>query len=135
MSNWLQAADGTETVRERRPEDDMKELFLILHKVRGEPTFDIAIRITNPDYVGEDMWIIPTSGHRAYPYQRWPMRTMWHHSTNGEYVPALVDPPPDWPDHYSVNDRPLREETYLVKAKAAGLLQSLGLVKKVERRI
>lgn len=28
-----------------------------------------------------------------------------------------------------------REESYAVKAKAAGLLQSLGLIKKIERRV
>jgi hypothetical protein len=44
--------------------------------------------------------------------------------------------PPNWPDHYACNDRPLREDTYTVKKRVAGLLESLGLVKptKVERR-
>jgi hypothetical protein len=39
-------------------------LYLILHKVRGEPAFDIAEKVQ----IGkEEGWIIPTSGHRAYP--------------------------------------------------------------------
>ena len=43
----------------------MTGLYLILHKVRGEPAFDIAEKIT----IGkEEGWIIPTSGHRAYPF-------------------------------------------------------------------
>lgn len=53
------------------------EPFLILHKVRGEPAFDIAIEC-------EDMgtetdpgpwWIVPTSGHRAYPLEVHPLNT------------------------------------------------------------
>lgn len=44
--------------------------YLILHKVRGEPAFDIA----EPLQIGdEEGWIIPTSGHRAYPYEVWPL--------------------------------------------------------------
>ena len=42
----------------------MSDLYLILHKVRGEPAFDIATRLQIAD---EEGWIIPTSGHRAYP--------------------------------------------------------------------
>lgn len=43
----------------------MSELYLIAHKVRGEPAFDVAQRIQ----IGEELaWIIPTSGWRAYPY-------------------------------------------------------------------
>lgn len=40
------------------------DLFLIAHKVRGELAFDIATMLE----VGDEVWwIIPTSGHRAYP--------------------------------------------------------------------
>src|SRR6185437_4927349 len=66
----------------------MPEPFLIAHLVRGEPAFDIATQIICPecstinpatgrhaapegcdecDHTGY-WWIIPTSGHRAYPY-------------------------------------------------------------------
>jgi len=75
----------------------MNELYLILHKVRGEPAFDIAQKIE----IGEEEgWIIPTSGHRAYPYQYWQLL--------GDYEDGLVQPekcsdmPPDLPDHYDV---------------------------------
>jgi hypothetical protein len=79
--------------------------YLILHKVRGEPAFDIADQIegSGTDSDPGPWWIIPTSGHRAYPYQYWPMQMMWHHTTNGVYVPTLVDPPADWPDHYEID--------------------------------
>lgn len=43
----------------------MTNLFFIAHKVRGEPAFDVAEQMQ----VGEETWwIIPTSGHRAYPF-------------------------------------------------------------------
>lgn len=68
--------------------------YLILHKVRGEPAFDIAV-------LCEDMgspldpgpwWIIPTSGHRAKPFRQWPLEEalMIDHRTI----------PDDWPDHF-----------------------------------
>jgi hypothetical protein len=45
------------------------EPYLIAHKVRGAPALDIAVQMHVADEV---WWIIPTSGHRAYPY--------WHES-------------------------------------------------------
>lgn len=78
----------------------IENLYLILHKVRGQPAFDIAERC---DELGTPVdpgpwWIIPTSGHRAYPYQSWPLTNLW---LNREYVPTLVDIPAGFPDHYS----------------------------------
>lgn len=70
----------------------MTELYLIAHKVRGEPAFDVAINIGSE--VDGDMWIIPTSGHRAYPY--------WY----SELVTADMETgpmPEDLPDHYPIN--------------------------------
>ena len=57
----------------------MSDPYLIAHKVRGLAAFDIAIRMLCPlcpneghgchecDQLGY-WWIVPTSGHRAYPY-------------------------------------------------------------------
>jgi hypothetical protein len=79
----------------------MNDLYLILHKVRGEPTFDIAEQMDD-----EKGWIIPTSGHRAHPI------LVWHLA---EVVPASIDAFrvvqmwPDWldlPDHYQAAVRP-----------------------------
>ena len=64
----------------------MSELYLIAHKVRGEPAFDIAINMGG-------WWIIPTSGHRAYPY--------WHQPIYLEDW-QLPPVPADLPDHYPV---------------------------------
>ena len=47
--------------------------YLILHKVRGEAAYDIAEKITIGDEVG---WIIPTSGHRAYPLENWQLESL-----------------------------------------------------------
>jgi len=81
----------------------MTDLYLIAHVVRGEPAFDIATKLDIEDEEGQ-WWIIPTSGHRAYPY--------WHRSLNSLcdwHMPDLFGdyqgPPPDkapegWPDHY-----------------------------------
>jgi hypothetical protein len=140
----------------------MADLYLIAHKVRGEPAFDVGTRMDCPEcktyeYV-EHMavaesnipgcsecdglgywWIIPTSGHRAYPY--------WWIAIND--VPDLeclfksaapFDPrthiPEGIPDHYTVRADP--------KAPKRSLLAELGLAKpqshpaitgKVTRRI
>lgn len=106
----------------------MTELFLIAHKVSGEAAFDVATKMECPlclgghrvrsvsNYIkGTDTvipcaecdglgfwWIIPTSGHRAYPY--------WHAEIidNGvdiglEWTDRPASPPPmptALPDHY-----------------------------------
>lgn len=101
--------------------------YLILHKVRGEPAFDIAERTTIAD---EEAWIIPTSGHRAYPY--------WYHEVHELYsapnegtlsIRELVgrdDLPKGWPDHYACNDPQAKT---LKSTGFSTLLESLGLIK------
>ena len=77
-------------------------LYLILHKVRGEPAYDIA----TPVLIGqEEGWIVPTSGHRCYPYKKWCLEDLSDISdvtANGYHdAPWLHDTvPEDWPDHY-----------------------------------
>ena len=75
------------------------ELYLIAHKVRGQPAFDIATQIQIGDELG---WIIPTSGHRARPYWRMELE-----QALDQFI--IPSPPPDWPDHYAINAAP-REE-------------------------
>jgi hypothetical protein len=78
--------------------------YLILHKVRGEPAFDIADKLLIGD---EEGWIIPTSGHRAYPYRAWHLEDLsdisdinqfGNHIAPMQYVNSI---PKDWPDHYA----------------------------------
>lgn len=105
----------------------MADPFLICHKVRGEPAFDVAIQMDCPLCQGgidpmciecDDLgywWIIPTSGHRAYPYWSeelrllidWPMQEI----NNNPLPPAI---PPSLPDHYQLSTP--RPTTSLVDA-------------------
>lgn len=114
---------------------------LIAHVVRQSPAFDIAETMecgvcegngylddNNPrdsachecDGTGV-WWIIPTSGHRAYPYWTVDLAEFW---LGGEVqvIRAVPDAPQGWPDHYASNDRPLKFE-------GPSLAQRLGLLK------
>ena len=132
--------------------------YLIAHKVRGEAAFDIAIRMECPICRGTGAkcvvegpecgecialgywWIIPTSGHRAYPW--WHQRldiTTYTGALKGSLdvgvKDCLVEPmPPDWPDHYQcdIDAETLRAITVTDIAKAHTLLEQLGLMKKPE---
>lgn len=94
-------------------------LYLIAHKVRGEPAFDIARKACpgapcQPNcglWDGEvcraeveEWWEIPTSGHRAYPYKWQPVETLLTEGSPVDFESWLTLPD-DWPDHYSCNDR------------------------------
>ena len=94
------------------------ELYLIAHKVRGEAAFDVATKMGCPHCTGRDLndahacfdceglgywWIIPTSGHRAFPYATIPLQILgfigW-----GEVKPYNPGPMPSgWPDHFKTN--------------------------------
>lgn len=80
----------------------MSEPYLIAHLVRGEPAFDIAI----PLQIGnEEGWIIPTSGHRAYPYAYFKLYAITEPLTE-DLQTLMLDPPTDWPDHYTPTAAP-----------------------------
>ncbi len=97
----------------------MSELYLILHKVRGQPAFDIAYLIA------DDLWIIPTSGHRAHPKRYWKLDDLACVDDYPHIRPAQVDVDlTDWPDHYQVG-----EEPKVVLTNARSLLAKLGLAK------
>ena len=79
--------------------DESPELYLIAHKVRGALAFDVAHKLQ----IGTDEgWIIPTSGHRAYPF--------WHAELGTVFCSQLwaVMPqlPEDLRDHYEVDAKP-----------------------------
>ena len=110
----------------------MNGLYLIAHKVSGEPAFDVATRMECPlchgagCYECDDLgywWIIPTSGHRAYPYHYWPWDELACDSGINECVfdpipIQLGDMPHDLTDHYHTTAAPRKS-----------LLAALGLTK------
>lgn len=83
----------------------MTDLYLIAHRVRGEPAFDIAIMLDALDEDGDVVWLIPTSGHRAYPW--WYIELGAGVYTTRELTVFDLCPsmPPSHPDHYACNDR------------------------------
>lgn len=119
----------------------MSDLFLIAHKVRGEPAFDVAARMRCPhcngvggcnvpdfetgivtDYEGSSChecdglgywWIIPTSGHRAYPIMNWPVSDLGsvsdYHSVSVLKEAGPLEAHPQFallPDHYTTHAAP-----------------------------
>jgi len=102
----------------------MSDLYLIAHKVRGEPAFDIAQHMTCPKCNAIDdhctscdgaghWWIIPTSGHRAWPYET---------QSLFELIELL-----DWPEM-----PPSLRDHYTSEAEAAfDLARALGLDKPI----
>lgn len=125
----------------------MSEPFLILHKVRGKPEFDVAAkscpgpRPCQPDCgcwdgescLVEDDWTVTTSGHRAHPLFWWKISELA--STDGwsspiEVLSDLGDKLALVPDHYSANDK--REPLAIVEERAKDLLLSLKLLTPVE---
>lgn len=104
-------------------------LFLILHRVRGAPAFDIAIRddTTGTPSDPGPWWIIPTSGHRAYPFRWWDMEDLHDISDINQFgfhtcpTQAINALPSEWPDHYP--DRP----SPTAPRRLASLLGALGL--------
>lgn len=93
----------------------MTDLFLIAHKVRGEPAFDIAIMLDLVDEDGDTIWIIPTSGHRAYPYQVLELAPLIAEYRTDNWTAI----PKGWPDHYHL------EQT--VEAARRSLIDQLNL--------
>ena len=105
-----------------------EELYLILHKVRGEPAFDIATCI-GEDGDGE-IWIVPTSGHRAYPYRAWQLNAL--HTEDGYCPPFILDVVesidgwPTWPDHYTITDHAEYGHHEVRKSAVSDLLRTIG---------
>lgn len=137
----------------------MADLYLIAHKVRGEPAFDIAIQMACPecqtyesitgvlcesrkpqedchecDQLGY-WWIIPTSGHRAYPYWNIELGALMHDTEISVHEIAPVctldkvpEMPPSLPDHYPTRAAPtipLADLLGLRKPKAEGPTQPI----------
>jgi hypothetical protein len=100
----------------------MTDLFLVAHKVRGEAAFDVAQQMECPHCVDGQVvatnkdeliachecdglgywWIIPTSGHRAYPYWDFPINDLIDPTYHA--LPSVM--PEGLPDHYTTREAP-----------------------------
>jgi hypothetical protein len=82
----------------------MTEQYLILHKVRGEPQYDIAEKCMIGD---EEGWVLCTCGHRAFPYWHKPVWELRLAGKDGgwEFLDNDVMPE-DWPEHYASKPEP-----------------------------
>jgi hypothetical protein len=69
----------------------MEERYLIAHVVRGEVAYDVAQRLLLSN--GRALWLIPTSGHRAYPLR-------WMRLDESLAVECSAEELASVPDHY-----------------------------------
>lgn len=120
------------------------EPFLIAHRVRNEPSFDIAIKQTCGICEGHGdgcdecdgegyWWICSTSGHRAYPYWHDSLSSFARQDMDGscnklDFIPSMPD---NCPDHYPSSASPKSSPS-----AGRSLLSLLGLGKaSIRRRI
>lgn len=115
----------------------MSDLYLIAHCVRGEAAFDVATKMACPhcrtyEYV-EHMavaesnngcfdceeagfwWIIPTSGHRAFPWWNIPLNELNSGLDDGCAIEKCPEMPPGWPDHFKSLPAPKVDITSLFR--------------------
>jgi len=115
-------------------------LYLIAHSVRGEAAFDIAAQMECPHCMPEEpsadflpipeegcaecdgngfWWIIPTTGHRAFPYWDIELDSL---AIGPDYpiIEQCPEMPPSWPDHYRVGPAPTLNIMSLFKAHRKG---------------
>jgi hypothetical protein len=116
----------------------MTDLYLIAHKVRGEPAFDVAIHMECPLCAGHGhdldgychecdgarhWWIISTSGHRAFPYWSIPLIKAYVLDQEAAYWNCVLKMPPEMPEG-------LRDHYVAERQVATDLIKVLGLIHK-----
>jgi len=90
--------------------------YLILHLVRGEPTYDIAEEAEGTE--GDPgPWFITTGGWRAYPYWVCELPIL---------LKGLVVPPPKapegWRDFIEIKQAPVKRKLESINLEELGLL-------------
>jgi len=91
--------------------------YLILHKVRGEPSFDCA------EEIEPGMWIT-NSGYRAYPFLKWEFDSLIGLMSPVENSPGWAN----WPDHFQVQGEKPPSNFNIMEAIS-------GLLPKIRRRV
>ena len=101
----------------------MSELYLILHKVRGEATFDIAIREW---YGDEEGWMLFTTEQRCYPHKANGLEATLKYGCVSMLDDRIPDDLPDF--HFQPPQGYAREPSpSITKTTARELLAKLGL--------
>jgi len=72
--------------------------YLILHKVDGKPAFDVAHQLEGD----EEMWIVTTTGHRAYPAAKVALDDLVCEAML-EFMSMQL--PDNWPEHFQQAER------------------------------
>ena len=96
---------------------DTDAVYLISHRVRGELAFDVALRFKIGN---EDVRMIPTSGHRAYPFEYKALAPMLGNMTkSGEEWATLRDHYAR-PARYTLRERLVRNLVRMCLRSLAG---------------
>jgi hypothetical protein len=115
----------------------MTEQYLIAIKVRGEPAFEVAIKmecaicqgtatiidrdmaISCSECEGDGYWWMTHYGHRAHPY--------WHRDIEANGIPPMPD---DLPEHFQASAAPKGKGSGI---KGRDLLLKIGLLQNIPR--
>lgn len=125
----------------------MADLYLLAVKSRGEPSFEIGERMVCPECIGgghpnclevdcvecdgEGFWWITTSGYRAHPFRTWSLDDIYDGSDYDAPKPmSMLDTMPE----DAIDLFPAKKPIPL-SSSGKSLLQSLGLLPKVVRRL
>jgi hypothetical protein len=93
--------------------EPLSDPYLILHLVRGEPEFGVAMSMERN---GETWWVICSSGHRAFPFRKWHIGDLADVSDinyagrHDRPIDFLDTIPEGWPDHYGAQTAPKRSD-------------------------
>jgi len=123
--------------------------YLILHKVRGQPSFDCATKIAcsickqrgepcddfnrNGRYRCDGgYWWITNAGHRAYPYKTWSLECIEPVSYDEDWYNPTV--PADWPDFFDNTHEPTAKKGTGIEVDMSAIVRNLIPKVKIHRR-
>jgi len=95
-------------------------LYLVKHRVRDEVAFDVALRLALSG--GRQLWLIPTSGHRAYPFEYKPLTPLVEGMTKCAEWSKV-------PDHYAYMERKRPSLVARLRSRVAAAMHGLARVR------